>query len=120
MMEEVMKKGIVLLLAVVLVATTALAAEKAYKAITAENQWTDSIRVRNRGVVVIEDTGSISATFTLQIKPKDGSSYVTTGDTFTAAGAWAFDAAGELYRIGVATGDFTSGTATVYIQEQED
>jgi len=117
-----MKKTTLLIALVLLLAAgTTLAVESATKDITAQNQFTDSIRVHAVGIVIIEDTGSISATFTLQIKPDDGSNWVDTGDTFTAEGAWSFDSvAGVQYRIGVKTGDFTSGTATVYIYERED
>jgi hypothetical protein len=113
-----MKRFFISTLALLFIAAVSIAGDLAKKDITAENQFTDAIRIKKVGIVVIEDTSSITATITLQVKPDGSSTWIDTGDTFTTEGAWSFDAADEQYRAGVKTGDFTSGTATVYIYEQ--
>ena len=116
-----MKKLFILaMMPLLIIASLCFAGNLAKKDITAENQFTDAIRVKNVGIVVVDDTSSIAATITLQVKPDGSSTWIDTGDTFTTEGAWSFDAAGEQYRVGVKTGGFTSGTATVYIYEQKD
>jgi len=115
------KKTIILVLVLLLAAAgMTVAGNLATKDITAQNEFTSAIRIAKVGIVAVEDTSSISATISLQVKPDGSSSWIDTGDTFDAEGAWSFDAAGEQYRVGVKTGDFTSGTATLYIYEQDD
>ena len=84
-----------------------------------EGQWTDSVRVtgvgttRNVSVVI---TGTWSATVTLQRSLDDGDTWadVTTYTVNTSATYNdALDNQITLYRIGIDTGDYTSGTATL-------
>ncbi len=108
----------IICLVVVPVAYGAIADSRTQKVklITAQNQFTAEMNIIGIGVVVVEDTSSISATIRLQVKPDQSTTWIDTGDTFTAEGAWAFDGSrGNKYRVGVKTGDFSSGTATVYL-----
>lgn len=83
--------------------------------VTAQNQFTDEVRIPNGGTFIVEDTSSMSMTVTLQVKP-DGAAGWIDSDQVTEAGAWYIDSAGELYRAGVKTGDFTSGTSTIHLK----
>lgn len=66
----------------------------------------------------VQDTSSMIMTATLQVS-MDGSIWFSTGKTLTAEGTVLLEeGCGLLYRVGVATGDFTSGTATVHLVEQ--
>lgn len=88
--------------------------------IDAENEFTNSILVTGaasvRGfAVVIEGTGAFTATITLQ-RSVDETSWTDVG-TYTADSAETFNDQLEnielYYRIGVKTGDYTSGTIAV-------
>lgn len=88
--------------------------------VTAANQFTSSIYVTGAGtgrVFAINVSGSFAATVTLQ-RSEDDSTW-TDVTTYTAATATAYD--DELdnqqwyYRIGVKTGDYTSGTVNLII-----
>ena len=86
------------------------------KDITAENQFTDAVKINGPGLVAISDTSSMSMTVSLQISIDGGTTWIDTGDTWTAEGVDTLaDGLGKKYRLGVKTGDFTSGTATVYL-----
>jgi hypothetical protein len=83
--------------------------------ITAENSWTDAIGVSENNNFDISISGTFVATITLQRSYDKGLNWFDT-DTFTSAGEW--QAAGSEtndYRIGVKTGNFTSGTISVRI-----
>ena len=112
-----MKKFIVVFLILSLIAIPAFARSVLVKkAITDENQFTNSISLTHTGAIVIEDTGVISATFTLQVRAESGDAWVDS-DTFTTAGRWYIhNPSGFEFRLGVKTGDFTSGTATVSVE----
>ena len=89
-------------------------------AISAAGNWSDSIRVvgvDNSRIFTITITGSWTATVTLQRSIDDEGSWteVTTYATNQAAVSFddSLDNTIAFYRIGVDTGDFTSGTANV-------
>ena len=78
------------------------------KTVTAENQFTDWIGIEN-GVLAI--TGTFVGTVTLQ-HMQSGTGTATDAQTFTAAGVHSLSGtAGELFRAGIKTGGYTSGTA---------
>lgn len=83
--------------------------------ISAQNQYSDAVRINGRGTFCVEDTSSMAMTVVCQIKP-DGAAGWIDADTQTAAGAWTVDGAGEQFRVGCKTGGFTSGTATAHIK----
>ena len=82
--------------------------------ITAENTFTDGIYVEDEFNFSI--SGTFSATVTVQRSFDGGSTWRDT-DTFTAATeTFGSDPGKEVvYRAGVKTGDFTSGTASIRI-----
>ena len=81
--------------------------------ITAQNTFTDSIKVKERGIVRIG--GTWSATVSLQ-RSEDDKTWYDTGDTWTANGVFSFtDYTNVYYRVGVKTSGFTSGTVLLYI-----
>lgn len=86
------------------------------KTITAENQFTDFLRISEKGVVTLE--GTFSATLTLQMK-KGGTSGIIDVDTVTTGGRYTFDGYGDDWRIGVKTGGYSSGTIEARIQQGE-
>lgn len=88
---------------------------KVSKAITAQNQFSEAIQVYGPCIMLAHDTSSMVMTVTLQVS-LDGSTYFSSGSTLTAEGvAYLVNGCGLWYRVGVATGDFTSGTATAYL-----
>ena len=87
------------------------------KEITAENTFSDMINVM--GNFDLSIAGTFVATVTVQRSFDAGSSWADV-DTFTAPiETIGFDPIGVNYRIGVKTGDFTSGTVTVTIREND-
>ncbi len=85
------------------------------KDITAQNQFSNIMQVYGPCLFLGRDTGSAVMTGTLQVS-MDGTTWFSSGTTLTAEGvAYLTDGCGLLYRVGVATGDYTSGTATVYL-----
>ncbi|MCK5015647.1 MAG: hypothetical protein KAS32_01130 [Candidatus Peribacteraceae bacterium] len=89
--------------------------ERVSKDITAQNQFSDAMQVFGTCLFLTKDTSSMIMTATLQVS-MDGSTWFSTGTTLTATGvAYLAEGCGLWYRVGVATGDFTSGTATVYL-----
>lgn len=88
---------------------------KESKDITAQNQFTEAMQVYGPLRIFVRDTSSMSMTVTLQAS-MDGTIWFSTGTTRTAEGTNLLEqGCGLQYRVGVATGDFTSGTATVYM-----
>lgn len=84
------------------------------KSITDQNTFTDAVRITDHGTVRI--SGTWAATVTLQRSDDEGSTWVDTGDTWTANGVYSFtDYTDQLYRAGVKTGGFTSGTIALWI-----
>lgn len=110
-----MKKLFLILALLAFTVTSAGAGELKSKAVTAQNQFTESLIMDGPGVVVIDDTGSMVMTVSLQVSTDD-STWVDTGDTWTAEGVDTLaDGCGLYFRLGVKTGGFTSGTATVHL-----
>ena len=100
-------------------------ANKVIAAVTAQNTWTDSFDPfsLNRSTLAFTCLagqfnlfiyGTFVATVTLQ-KSFDGTTWIAMATTYTAPGAFSFTELekGVVYRVGVATGDFTSGTANL-------
>ena len=86
------------------------------KAITGENQWTDAIEVRGGFDLSID--GSFVATVTVQRSFDGGVSWGDV-DTFTAPiETYGVQPHSALYRVGVATGDYTSGALGVALYEE--
>jgi len=84
------------------------------KAITAQNQFSDSMQVYGPCLFAARDTSSMIMTGVLQVKV-DGN-WLLSGKTLTVEGvSYLEDGCGLEYRVGVATGGFTSGTATLYL-----
>ena len=82
--------------------------------VTAENQWTSGKWVHDHGTVVL--SGTFSATVSLQRSGDRGTTWKDTGDTWTSAGVYTFtDYTDGYYRVGVATGNYTSGTAVLWL-----
>ena len=82
--------------------------------ITAQNQFTEDLVIPDGGVLIVDDTSSMSMTVVLQVKI--GGSYIDTGVTATAEGLTLIaDGCGLTYRAGVKTGGYTSGNATVHL-----
>lgn len=85
--------------------------------VTAEDTWSDSIPVKGRFDLSI--SGVFVATVTVQ-RSFDGGSSWSDVDTFTDV----IETYGEqpsyaLYRVGVASGDYTSGTVTAVLIEED-
>lgn len=88
--------------------------ERVSKAITAQNQFSDEMQVYGPMRIFAKDTSSMVMTVTLQVKI--AGTWFSTAVTLTAEGtAVLTNGCGLLYKVGVATGDFTSGTATCYL-----
>jgi hypothetical protein len=86
------------------------------KAITAQNQFTDWLKIDGPLLVIVNDTSSMDMTVVVQVSLDEGTTAVDTGSTLTAEGGIYADAGfGLYYRVGVKTGGFTSGTATVHL-----
>lgn len=128
-----MKRWIVVsVAAMVLLCQSAFAGEAVTRSVTAENQWTTGIepysyswRDTNKlGTLGIFVSGTFVATVSLQYSLDSGATwndlYVNgTRKTYTGP---THDTLidyepGILYRIGVATGEFTSGTANVRLSK---
>lgn len=79
--------------------------------VTSEDTFTDWLAVNNGSVSV---TGTFDAVVTLQ--HKQAISDVETDQDTAEAGVSTFDGGGDLYRVGVKAGDFTSGEVTLVIR----
>jgi len=85
-----------------------------FKAVTAANQFTDALTIREKGHIIIENTSSMSMTVVLQVRPNKSADWVDTGDEYTSEGLWVIPyGGGHEYRGGVKTGGYTSGTCKV-------
>lgn len=84
------------------------------KSITAQSTWSDELTIKQLEQIAVSISGTFSATVTLQRKI-DGTNWRVV-KTYTAAAEETYyaDKAGRL-RIGVDTGDYTSGTVVVYL-----
>lgn len=85
--------------------------------ITAENTWSDSIEIK--GSFDLSISGTFVATVTVQ-RSFDGGSSWSDVDTFTSpTETYGVQPHFANYRVGVATGDFTSGTAVVALYDED-
>ena len=90
--------------------------------VTAQNQFSPEINLRSGGVLTL--TGTWSATVTLQRKLPDESGWVDvtnnsgTATTFTTNGTFSISPSDSpsLWRWGVKTGNYTSGTVVGFIE----
>lgn len=89
------------------------------KEITSENDFSETIEVEgsgNRRIFTITRSGTFTATITLQRSFDEGATFEDV-ETYTTAGSKSLDDGLDntnvLYRIGVKTGNYTSGTITV-------
>jgi len=86
--------------------------------ITAQNTFTDAIEVR--GHFNISISGTWAGTTTAQRSFDGGSTWLDV-DTFTSNyEGVGFDAEDILYRVGIKTGDYTSGTAEVRLSDNKN
>jgi hypothetical protein len=114
-----MKKFILsfVLLFVLFFNSLSYAYEKVSVNITAQNTFSASVRIKGPGLVIISDTGSFSGTVTLQASGDNGTTWADIKEWTAEAVDSISDGANQLYRIGVKTGDFSGGTATLYLIE---
>ena len=97
------------------------------KLVTADsNQFTGGIRLPYGGVFTVQDnlksSAAMSMTITVQVleDPSDGNTpgWVDLPDkgAQTGAGSWLINGAGEQFKVGCKTGDFTSGEVLVSLK----
>lgn len=87
--------------------------------LTAENTFTDALAVF-KGSANLSISGTFSATATLQRSFDGGSTYLDV-TTYTEAAERVFDEPeGALYRVGVKTGAYTSGSVVVRIGQRRN
>lgn len=84
----------------------------AVKTFTAANTWTDPILIANEGVLHLVGTGVM--TFSLQVMLPNGE--WDTVKTVTEAGRSTFSGSGDAWRVGVASGAYTSGEMYVMLK----
>ena len=87
------------------------------KDITAENTFSDMINVM--GNFDLSIAGTFVATVTVQRSFDAGSSWADVDDFTAPIETAGFDPVSCNYRAGVKTGNFTSGTVTVTIREND-
>ena len=88
------------------------------KSITAENTFSDSLPLV--GHFNLSISGTFVATVTVQRSFDSGSTWLDV-DTFTSSTeTYGFDPHQVYYRVGVKTGDFTSGTVVVALYEDAE
>ena len=106
-------------------ATLSNSVRKAEATLTAENTFTDWVRLNGQPWCV-GVSGTFSATVTVQLCPPGGSvdtaADIHASSTLTAAGALVGSPLGGGWyaRVGIKTGGFTSGTAVVGIYKTTD
>lgn len=100
------------------------AGQSVSSSVSGEDQWTNAVRVTGVGVaprtITITRSGTWTATVTVQRSVGDDTSWVsiltyTTNGTTTYDDSPTFDNQIVYYRIGIETGDYTSGTAVLSI-----
>ena len=111
---------------------TMVYAESDTEVITAENKWTEALSpkgVRAGGDVTIKDqdygtlnlsiSGTWVGTVTLQVAYDGELNWIETGETWTTNTMQTITCyePGVAFRIGIATGDFTSGTCNVRLSK---
>lgn len=87
-----------------------------FRTITAEDQFTEGIFIKNRGWVSI--TGAGTMTLTLQYRLQDETTW-NDADDETINGRYYFEAGGDYWRIGCKTGDYGVGNRIVRIQGKD-
>ena len=99
---------------------------KVTAAITAENTFTDSIIVAENyegakifGNITLSISGTFVATVTLQIAFDGGTTWIDTGETWTAPATKIITCyeSGVAFRAGVKTGAFSSGTVNIRLSK---
>jgi hypothetical protein len=89
----------------------------AYKSITAQNTYSDSVRFgREGGQLLVEDVSSFVGTVTLQARASRSADW-TDVDSFTGEGGCEISGGPFEWRAGVKTGDYTSGTVAVHVRK---
>jgi len=87
------------------------------KSITAQNTFTDPFAAPYSHDIAVSVSGTFGATVTPQRSIDDGETWADLDTTYTAAAEFNIvPTDGCLYRVGVKTGDFTSGTVVVGIR----
>ena len=87
------------------------------KAVAAENTWSDPINIK--GTFDLSIAGTFVATVTVQRSFDGGSSWADV-DTFAAeTETYGVQPHYSQYRVGVASGNYTSGTANVTLRDEE-
>ena len=85
--------------------------------LTAQNTFIDAVQLDAGKKAAISISGTFSATVTVQ-RRLDGSNWRDV-QSFTAAAEQTFDAGvGQEIRVGVKTGDYTSGTVACLISKE--
>jgi hypothetical protein len=86
------------------------------RAINAENTFTDGVYIK--GDFALSLVGTFVSTVTVQ-RSWNGSDYYDV-DTFTSTTeSNGYDGVGVMYRVGVKSGDYTSGTVTATIRDND-
>jgi hypothetical protein len=90
--------------------------------ITAQDTWTDTITVKGGNTVGISLSGTWSATVSLQRSYDGGTTWLNygsgyTANTLTEVYETSTQQNGVMYRLGVETGNFTSGTITAKLMD---
>ena len=101
-----------------------MAKAEATAAVTAENNFTDGILLwpsqTNQGMAHASISGTFVATVTVQISDDDSTYRDIDDETFTGAKEKRINITKKAYyRIGVKTGDFTSGTVNLKLTQQQ-
>ena len=87
--------------------------------ISGENQWTDWIKIGSWGAMTLNNTDLVA---TVSLESKDaGDATGVEADTLsvsaTTNGVYEFRGHGKEWRVGVATGDYTSGGAVLKLKD---
>jgi len=87
---------------------------KATKTCNAENLWTDAVHIKGSGSYLI--SGTFDATVTVQMSLDNSTFYtVKTHTVSTLQKIDLGDEQGAYFKVGIATGEFASGSAFVAI-----
>lgn len=87
------------------------------KSVTAENTFTDAVQLDANKKAAISISGTFSATVTVQ-RRLDGANWRDV-QSFSAATEQSYEAdVGQEIRVGVKTGDFSSGTVAIAVSKE--
>jgi hypothetical protein len=86
------------------------------KDISAEDTFSDALRVKDHFNISI--AGTFSATVTVQ-RSLDGTTWRDVDDFTSTTETYGFDPEPFLYRVGVKSGNYTSGTASVRLGDPD-